>query len=167
MARPQPLSLKDVQKHVLDRDTLLLEYALGDKRSYLWVVSNIDHSSYELAPRAEIERAAQKLYERLTARLTVTGDQRERRRLAEQADADRLEGGCSSERSSPRASGERLSGKRLLVVADGALQYLPFAALPIPGKKSELVPMMVEHEIISLPSASALAALRRESGSGN
>ena len=58
---------------------------------------------------------------------------------------------------------KKLAGKRLLVVADGALQYLPFAALPIPGRKGELVPMMVEHEIISLPSASALAALRRES----
>ena len=30
VARPQPLSLKDVQKQVLDRDTLLLEYALGE-----------------------------------------------------------------------------------------------------------------------------------------
>jgi CHAT domain-containing protein len=55
-----------------------------------------------------------------------------------------------------------MAGKRILVVADGALQYVPFAALPVPGAGSEPVPMVVEHEIVSLPSASILAVLRRE-----
>ena len=43
-----------------------------------------------------------------------------------------------------------------------SLQYLPFAALPVPGGRSEPVPMVVEHEIVGLPSASVLAVLRRE-----
>ncbi len=163
LTRPQPLSLKDVQKQVLDPETLLLEYALGDKRSYLWVVSNTGHSSYELASRADIERAAQRLYERLTARLTVTGDARDRRRLAEQADTEYWQEAARLSEMLLGPVAKQLGGKRLLVVADGALQYLPFAALPIPGRKGELVPLLVEHEIISLPSASALAALRRES----
>jgi CHAT domain-containing protein/tetratricopeptide (TPR) repeat protein len=163
LAKPQPLSLEAVQTQVLDRETLLLEYALGDKRSYLWLVSNTDHFSYELAPRAEIERTAQRLYERLTARLTVTGDARDRRRVAEQADAEYWQEAARLSEMLLGPVTKKLAGKRLLVVADGALQYLPFAALPIPGRKGELVPMMVEHEIISLPSASALAALRRES----
>jgi CHAT domain-containing protein len=83
-----------------------------------------------------------------------------------------------------------LGGKRLLIVADGALQYLPFGALPEPytegqgdketGRqvdretrrrgKSPLptphsplpIPLIVKHEIVHLPSASALAVLRRE-----
>jgi CHAT domain-containing protein len=162
LAKPQPLNLKDVQKQILDRDTLLFEYALGDKRSYLWVVSTTDHSSYELAPRAEIEGAAQRLYQRLTARLTAAGDPRERRRQIDQADADywREAARLSDLLLAPAAN--KLAGKRLLVVADGALQYLPFGALPIPGKSGGPVPMMVEHEVISLPSASALAVLRRE-----
>ena len=163
LVRPQPLDLQAVQKQVLDHETLLLEYALGDKRSYLWLVSNIDHSSYALAPRADIERAAQRLYERLTARLTVTGDARDRRRLAEQADAEYWQEAVRLSEMLLAPVAGKIAGKRLLVVADGALQYLPFAALPIPGRKDEIVPMMVEHEIISLPSASALAALRRES----
>jgi CHAT domain-containing protein len=162
LTKPQPLSLKDVQKQVLDRDTLLLEYALGEKRSYLWVVSNADHSSYELAPRADIEEVAQKLYAQLTTRLTATGDARERRRLAEEADAQYwMEAARLSELLLAPAA-KKLIGKRLLIVADGALQYLPFAALPVPGKQGDPVPMMVEHEIVSLPSASALAVLRRE-----
>jgi CHAT domain-containing protein len=60
---------------------------------------------------------------------------------------------------------DQLKGKRLLVVSDGALQYLPFGALPVPvheGATSESVPLVVEHEVVSLPSASTIAVLRRE-----
>jgi CHAT domain-containing protein len=53
-----------------------------------------------------------------------------------------------------------LARKRLVVVAEGALQYIPFAALPTPAQSS--VPLIAEHEIVSLPSASTVALLRRE-----
>jgi CHAT domain-containing protein len=58
----------------------------------------------------------------------------------------------------------QLRGKRLLVVPDGALEYLPFAALTVPSKASKgpFVPLMVHHEVTSIPSASTLAVLRRE-----
>ncbi|PYS70332.1 MAG: hypothetical protein DMF69_13845, partial [Acidobacteria bacterium] len=69
----------------------------------------------------------------------------------------------------------RLGTKRLLIVADGALQYLPFAVLPTPqtlpqtlpqalasAKRSASKPLIIDHEIVSLPSASVLAVLRRE-----
>jgi CHAT domain-containing protein len=57
----------------------------------------------------------------------------------------------------------RIGKKRLVVVSEGALQYVPFAALPSPKKKSDaLVPLVVEHEIVNLPSASTLAVLREE-----
>jgi CHAT domain-containing protein len=45
--------------------------------------------------------------------------------------------------------------KRLVVVADGALQYVPFAALPLSNQ-----PLILRHEIVSLPSASAFAVQR-------
>ena len=57
-----------------------------------------------------------------------------------------------------------LGSKRLLIVADNILQYIPFAALPNPQsgitnpKSNE--PLIVSNEIIYLPSASTLAALR-------
>jgi CHAT domain-containing protein len=64
----------------------------------------------------------------------------------------------------------QLKGKRLVIVSDGALQYLPFGGLPLPQlskaenktAKADSVPLAVENEIVSLPSASALAVLRRE-----
>jgi CHAT domain-containing protein len=58
--------------------------------------------------------------------------------------------------------GKVMAGKRILVVADGALQYVPFGALPRPGGGAERVPLIADHEVVSLPSASALAVLRRE-----
>ncbi len=62
--------------------------------------------------------------------------------------------------------GALLGKKRLLIVADGALQYIPFAALPVPTDASNAAqtPLIVAHEIVSLPSASTLAVLRREAG---
>ena len=58
----------------------------------------------------------------------------------------------------------QLSNRRLLIVSDGALQYLPFAALPTPNLRgsSPYEPLAVNHEVISLPSASTLAVLRRQ-----
>jgi CHAT domain-containing protein len=53
----------------------------------------------------------------------------------------------------------RLGTKRLLVVADGALQFVPFAALPKPGGGG---PVIAAHEVTHLPSAAALVLLRSE-----
>jgi CHAT domain-containing protein len=57
-----------------------------------------------------------------------------------------------------------LKGKRLVIVGEGMLQYTAFAALPGPDASPGVVssPLIADHEIISLPSASVLAALRRE-----
>jgi CHAT domain-containing protein len=47
---------------------------------------------------------------------------------------------------------------RLLVVADGALHYLPFGMLPLPGAAAS--PLITRAEIVNLPSASMLAVQR-------
>jgi CHAT domain-containing protein len=58
----------------------------------------------------------------------------------------------------------KLSTTRLLVVADGVLQYIPFGALPVSGQDGitkQSTPLVVQHEIVNLPSASVLVALRQ------
>ena len=60
-----------------------------------------------------------------------------------------------------------LRGKRLLIVGDGALQYIPFAALPEPASSINKTavansPLLIHHEIVNLPSASTLAVLRQD-----
>jgi CHAT domain-containing protein/tetratricopeptide (TPR) repeat protein len=162
LTRPRPLTLQQVQQTVLDDRTLLLEYALGEDRSYLWAVWKTGYEVHELPSRSEISRDARQFYERLTARLTVTGTVQERRRQAEESDvrSRELAAGLSAMLLGPVA--KAMAGKRLVIVADGALLYMPFAALPSPGGAADPVPLIVEHEVVNLPSASALAVLRRE-----
>ena len=55
-------------------------------------------------------------------------------------------------------------GRRLAIVASGALEYVPFAALPLPARRlaqRQASPLVAAHEIVTLPSASSLALLRR------
>jgi CHAT domain-containing protein/tetratricopeptide (TPR) repeat protein len=170
LTQPQPLKLKEIQEQLLDADTLLLEYAMGDERSYLWAVSSDSIASFELPKRAEIEAAAKSFHDLLTMR-----DQPSR--AARPAQGERLSKGDTPLQTPGEAAANlsrmllgpvtgRLGGKLLLIVADGALQYVPFAALPDPAaivSKSEgLQPLVAAHEVVSLPSASTLAVLRRE-----
>src|SRR5262245_2273619 len=179
---PQPLSLPEIQRQVLDADTLLLEYALGEERSYLWAVTTDSMTSHELPGRGEIERAARLVYDLLTARNRwikfETADERKAR--VAQADAEYPRAAAALARMLLGPVADRLTKKRLLIVSDGALQYAPFAALPkpvvgawwlAPGSKgvnrqapitNHQPPLIVDHEIVTLPSASTLAVLRRE-----
>lgn len=162
LARPRPLGLREVQKRVLDADTLLLEYALGEERSYLWAVSAAGYASVVLPPRARIEDLANRVHERLTARLRATGALGDQRRAIEEADeAYWGEAADLSDMLLGPVAG-KLAGRRLLVVADGALQYVPFAALPVPGRGKARVPLAADHEVVGLPSASVLAVLREQ-----
>ena len=175
LTQPKPLGFGDVRR-LLDEDTLLLEYSLGDERSYLWVVTKSELRSYELPARARIEELTHSLYDSLTAR------QSEDSESSAQAEA---RAGELDRRSWQQARdlGEMILGpaasqlgtKRLLVVGDGALLYVPFGALPAPLShgpndprqatvkgEAELIPLVTEHEIVNLPSASVLALIRDE-----
>jgi CHAT domain-containing protein len=55
-----------------------------------------------------------------------------------------------------------LGNKRLVIVADGALQHVPFSILPVKDESHQSTPLIAAHEIVSLPSASTLAVLRQE-----
>jgi CHAT domain-containing protein len=55
---------------------------------------------------------------------------------------------------------DKLSSPRLIIVADGILQYISFQMLSSPAVPNE--PLVVRHEIINEPSASTLALGQRE-----
>ncbi|HEV2990990.1 MAG TPA: CHAT domain-containing tetratricopeptide repeat protein, partial [Candidatus Angelobacter sp.] len=160
LTQPQPLNMKEVQG-LLDKESLLLEYSLGEQHSYVWVVSTNSLASYELPKRAEIEKVARELYELLTARNRIIKDESGLKRQARLAGIQQQYGECAGRLASmilgPVVG--YLQAKRLLIVSDGALQYVPFSALPSPVTGG---PLVVEHEIVNLPSASVLAVLRRE-----
>ncbi len=170
LTQPQPITLAEIQQQ-LGSDTLLLEYSLGPERSYLWAIANSSLTSYTLPRGEQIEQDAKNLYDLLTARSrTVKGEtpqQRQARIRQAEAKSSATAQKLSQTLLAPVAA--QLGHKRLVIVADGALQYIPFAMLPKPGIRSQNKkltavdrPLMIEHEIISLPSASTLAALRKE-----
>lgn len=145
LLRPRTLTSREIQA-LLDEKTLLLEYTLGAERSYLWLVSRDDVSVHVLAGRAEIESAARRLHGRLGAFPP---------RVAEDAAADWQAEAALLSRLVLGPVAASLRQQRLAIVADGALQYVPFGVLGLEG-----IPLLRDHEVVSLPSASALAVLR-------
>jgi CHAT domain-containing protein/tetratricopeptide (TPR) repeat protein len=149
LTQPQPLSVQQIQSSVLDDNTLLLEYSLGEERSYLWAVTKNSITSYELPKRADIEAAVQQFRKVLVSPIPNAKPSAAANTLSQLILA-------------PVA--QQLGQKRLVVVADGALQYVPFAALntPRPQNSNNYQPLALNHEIITLPSASTVAVLRQE-----
>ena len=169
LTQPVPLDLERIQADVLDSETLLLEYALGDEKSYVWAVTPTTIRSFELPPRAEIEAAGRRLYELLTARNHFVPNETpdERRRRIERADADSRQASAALSRILLGPVAAQLTAKRLAIVGEGILQHLPFAALPVPAAANtdphaDGTPLIAVHEVVMLPSASTLAVLRRE-----
>jgi CHAT domain-containing protein/tetratricopeptide (TPR) repeat protein len=162
LTQPEPLSLEEVQRDVLDDGTLLLEYSLGEKNSYLWAVSETHFSSHVLPPRGEIESRTRNVHGLLTARLPSSGESmRDYRLRIKDADSRYWEEAARLSDILLGPVAREIEGKRLVIVSDGALQYLPFSALPVPSR-ADYVPLVVEHEVAWLPSASLLAVSRRE-----
>jgi tetratricopeptide (TPR) repeat protein len=164
---PQPLKLPQIQQQ-LDKDTLLLEYSLGDDRSYLWAVTPNSIDSYELPKREEIEKAATEF--RNDLQYNTPGD-------------STAIGAAKLSKIILTPVADKLGKKRLVIVADGGLQKIPFAALndltPQPpslrgkGEKDLLPsprrggvggevyqPLIVNHEIVNLPSVTTIASHR-------
>jgi CHAT domain-containing protein/predicted negative regulator of RcsB-dependent stress response len=168
LTQPQQLKLANIQRE-LDPETLMLEYSLGAERSFGWAITTDSVSSFELPSRTEIELAARALQKamvsgpsgsRLSASVVKIDREREAAHSAYIAAAARL----SSLLLDPIA--KLIPGKRLVIVADGALQYIPFTLMPEPGQSSSnsgiRLPLLVNHDVIMLPSLSTIALLREE-----
>ena len=136
-------------RQLLDDDTLVLAYWLGDRRSALWQMDRQRLRTYILPPRREIEALAQEVIEDFAA-----SDQ-----LGRTWDTDALDA-LSRTLLPPEA--DDFGNRRLAIIADGRLLQLPFAALRRTGAEH---PLVAEHEIIYLPSLPVLAALRQRGAS--
>ncbi len=145
----------------LDKDTILLQYSLGEKYSYLWAVTPDSFQSYELPKQEEIEKAASTLYTLLhSPPIQGASAQEKAKAVAKTAKAANE---LSQLILAPVAN--KLGGKRLVVVTDGILYKIPFAVLTEPGKSvaaANYQPLVVNHEIVSLPSISSFATHRQK-----
>lgn len=139
----QPIAVGQIRE-LLDDDTVLLEISLGEERGFLWVVDRSGLSTYPLPGRRALEPLVRETHRNLSQ---PGGDPAAPRRLVRLL-------------LSPAAG--RLHGRRLALVTDGLLAYVPFAALPW-GPDGR--PLVERFEIVRLPSATTLAALRRRATS--
>lgn len=152
------LSVMEIQQQVLSGgDVVLLEYFLGEERSFLWVLTSSTFSSYELPPRVRIEKLSREVHallgesNKLELRSTLISKSIELSRILFGSVAGRLE------------------GRKLLIVAPPQLQYIPFGALPEDTRdlrhrgSAWPTPWILTHEIVVEPSATVLAALRHRS----
>lgn len=159
------LSREDLHK-LLDPETVLLEFKLGEEQSYLWLVTQNTVESFELASRGEIEPLAKQAYELLTERnRSLTRETRAQKLSRIQTTDQRLLGVAARLRQllfEPVSSA--ITGKRLVIVAEGALQYLPFSLLANAGElpSNGLKQPLAANEVVLLPSIGVLAQLRRE-----
>lgn len=153
LSNPRPVPLAEVQL-LLDRRTRLLSFVLGERRSFLFVVGPGSIEEHVLPRRSHLEAMAKLVYQGL-----AHSHQQRARRQVELSAGALSRSLLGSLRLPPEV-------QRLWIVAEGGLLYIPFAALPVPpgmqgGSGGSL--LIDSYEVVHLPSASALVALRRRS----
>ena len=165
LTRSEPVSLPEVQTTLLDEDTVLLEYVLGEEKSYLFFVTNYSMEIIPLPKRIEIEKIARQFISNI--RSFESGDLREspqeREKRLKNAETDLKRQSQVLSGILFGSVGEKLKNKRLLIVSPGILQYIPFATLKVPSARSGVKgKFLIEtNELVSLPSASVLSVLRK------
>jgi CHAT domain-containing protein len=171
----QPSSLADIQQKVLDDNTVLLEYALGNDASYLFAVTRAGLSVFKLPAKAELNRLSTDFREqlippKLQRRLVGIDVADEQRGLGlTQGPAENVQPFVTASHAlyqaavAPAAS--LIGDKRVLVVADGALNYIPFEALVKTSGAADYASLdylIKSNEIVYAPSASVIAAIRQQ-----
>lgn len=173
----QPLSLAEVQQKVLDEGTVLLEYNLGREASYLWAITPAAVGIYKLPARSTLDNLAtalraqlipSKLQRRIVG-IDVAADQQRGLGLSVDAAPENVSAFVAAANALYKAAVEPAAGmigeKRLLVVADGALNYVPFEALiksAEGGDYASLNYLVKTNEIVYAPSASVIGAIRQQ-----
>lgn len=162
---PQPIKPERIAKELLDADTALVEFVLGATQSYAWVIHQDKLSSTVLPPEKEIGQlikdyraALSEQFSPLATNRAIAGLYARSRKLHQKLFAP-LEPYLTKAR-------------KLIIVADGSLLYLPFETLARGYKSSANNPMDVEYlidrfAISYAPSATALAAIKERSGAAS
>ncbi len=145
--QPQNHRIADAQK-LLDDETAMLEFALGGRQSYVWIIRKNSFRLVKLPSKSVIEKSVREFYVALTDR-------------AAKNDKTVVEKSQSLSRAVllPLADDVR-EVKKLIVIADGALQLIPFSALTLAPGGIVYEPLAANFEIVNAPSFSSLVYLR-------
>ena len=159
LTHPRLMRASEMQR-LLDDQTVVLSYLISERCSYVFVVTSRSLDVYRLPDRDAITKAGKRLYQLWTTRPEFTSAQAQQS-LVEETNRDAAEfAGMVLEKPLQTI----LLKKRIVVVADGILQYIPFAALPLPSRGG---PLLTTHEVVNLPSLSVLSILREQDAAKN
>lgn len=164
LTQPHTLSSEEIQSAFSeDENTVLIEYMLGDKHSYVWVVSADTIVVRQLEGRQRLEALAKQVYEEITARQLRPGEKRSgyNERVAQREQQFYSHAAQLSQAILDPIRHE-MKAERLLIVPDGLLHYIPFDVLPLPGAEEQsYTPLITRFEVVVAPSFSSLILLRQ------
>lgn len=160
MKVPRGLDVNEVQSYANEKNCVVLEYWLGEKQSYLWVIDESGLSAHPLPGRREIEMHVSSLRNLIAeneARPAISAETvEEYQSRTASAESAYLTHARELSQILLGPVSNRLRNKRLIVVADGLLHLLPFSALPLPDADNS-TPLLATNEVVYQPSAHALA----------
>lgn len=133
---------------MLDSDSALLQYALGSEQGFVFLVSRDAVQAWPLPGMEQIEQSARAIYEQIKL---PSASRKERELLVSEI------AGLARTVLPPA---EALQQRRLLVVADGILQYLPFSVLLAANGNEHSGLRLSRHEVVNVPSMSVLSSQR-------
>ena len=144
--QPKTFALADAQK-MLDSDAAILEFALGETESYVWLIRKNSFKLEKLSSKTVITGKVREFYAALVDRKTKTDKT-----------AVETSKNLSREILSPLAD-DLKNVKQIVVIADGALQTIPFSALTF-APDAAYQPISSNTEIVNAPSFASLVFLR-------
>jgi CHAT domain-containing protein len=150
----QPVTIDEVEALLPDRNTVILEYSVGDSSSCLWVITKSGHKLYKLPARKKLQEQIE------TIRFALLDPQQSISEFFTQA-------GISLFNELIKPAEPFLSKKsKVVIIPDGVLNYLPFEVLLTENKKLNAetlytdIPFLVKKYPISYgQSASVLKTL--------
>jgi CHAT domain-containing protein len=151
------ISVAQIQEQLKD-GSILLEYVFGEQHTYLFAVTSNTLNAYELPPRKDIDAAALDVYSTTTRRQQVGNDYQ----AIEAADKDLQAKATGLSEMILGPAAHLIGAKRLIIVAEGSLQFVPFEALPNPASSTRS-PLIESNEVVILSSMSTLLAIRARS----
>lgn len=176
LTKPQPLTLQEIQQQIIDDKTTLLEYALGKDASYLWVITQSSVSLFKLPARQTIDEQAIALRVQMIpekSRTPIAGinlpPAQTTRGLGLNTTAgpaaDFAKASNTLYQTVVAPASSAIGTNRILIVPDGALNYIPFEALVTKpgGTDYSTLPYLVKtNEIAYAPSASVISVIRKQ-----
>lgn len=145
------VTLDEAQAMVETPSTLLVELYLGAGGAFALAIGSATVAVARLGPQDPIDRVARRLHGHLTARnRTKRGEDASMRARRIESSDQRAGEAIEALRKMVFGPLERLIGahRLIVVIADGALHYVPFAAL------------LPDHDVITLPSLTVLKVQR-------